>query len=547
MKCHTPFDNPTANTTQKEQSSAKAHFESVNTMEGSQKPDAANVAQKSTVTQSLESNKRQKTGTSFFYGGPDTALHPSLLHPPTQLEQENNILITESIGKKYQLAVKDYGLSVRNGRIRAKDRRITELEEDIEAKEAHLLNIEQEKEALMAFVEEQEAIAGAQATRINELITEVTESMDKPTPKDVKIRALQKELEAQRAMMKVLEDRHILDKILGRVNSMLGRKSSTTAITTAPQKAFPFMKLPSELRNNVYKHCLVSRLPIDLWPLLPHNNEGRRTRAEMLKGALKGLNVTLMRTSKQVHYETVFIMYGCNRFRFSDLGCWTVLEGFLLNLNRNCHYLTNIEIGCPDWFYTLFGKDVKDTDLNVTGIIPLMKPVLDRFKVTAGHAIGPSTNSVEAYTRALGMMLKLPNLNRFKVIVPFNAQLFMHGIYGLERMLTGTDEQLLPGAQPCSTPTRTLVFLERPFYAHQFIYGMDVDDDELMNRDMMLNRADMRNMEIQYAEYGMYDDWTSYIIDGEDGEYDVEFPEYEEEPGTVAGTLIEKLARYFWH
>jgi hypothetical protein len=54
------------------------------------------------------------------------------LRRPTQVEQENNTGMAENIAMKYQLTVKDFNIGVRDNRIRAKDERIAELENDAE-------------------------------------------------------------------------------------------------------------------------------------------------------------------------------------------------------------------------------------------------------------------------------------------------------------------------------------------------------------------------------------------------------------------------------
>ncbi|CAI6321164.1 unnamed protein product [Periconia digitata] len=118
------------------------------------------------------------------------------------------------------------------------------------------------------------------------------------------------------------------------------------------------MQLPPETRMIVYKHCLVAPRPVDFWPFVPKDPPSNLTRKDMLKANLKAFHVNLFRVSKQVHLEAVRIVYGCNKFRFSDVGCWSVLQGFLLNLSQNqsCQYLTNIEVACPKWWHVLHSK-----------------------------------------------------------------------------------------------------------------------------------------------------------------------------------------------
>ncbi|CAN9119391.1 unnamed protein product [Alternaria sp. RS040] len=67
------------------------------------------------------------------------------------------------------------------------------------------------------------------------------------------------------------------------------------------------LSLPRELRDRVYTYALVSSNPF-LWPT---------TAPESLSSKTRSINVSLLRTNKQVHNEAVDILYSQNKFLFT--------------------------------------------------------------------------------------------------------------------------------------------------------------------------------------------------------------------------------------
>lgn len=291
-----------------------------------------------------DSNKRRKTDTFFRPAQRYEALDPALVQPTSLIQQENNILITQDTGKQYQLAVKDFNVRVRDNRIRAKDERVSELEEENELKDFSLSEALLRKQELIRHAERQELLSEAQAAHIQELMSMVASDRAKLMLQDEEIHILKAQLETQQRYIKNLENRRLLDQVLEYARHLFGWAIESYDRTTI----FPLMQLPGELRNNIYKSCLVARRPIDFWPMIAEDAPSGTTRASILQENLKHINVNLLRVSRQVHKETVGILYGCNRFRFSDVGAWTVLEGFLTHLNRNCRHITNISVSCAD-------------------------------------------------------------------------------------------------------------------------------------------------------------------------------------------------------
>lgn len=63
------------------------------------------------------------------------------------------------------------------------------------------------------------------------------------------------------------------------------------------------MDLPAELRAMIYKQVLVSRRPIDLWPMVPVDALSSTTRDTTLTEDIKHINASLLRVSRQLHEE----------------------------------------------------------------------------------------------------------------------------------------------------------------------------------------------------------------------------------------------------
>lgn len=111
----------------------------------------------------------------------------------------------------------------------------------------------------------------------------------------------------------------------------------------------PFLHLPSEIRNIIYRFALVREKPIDLWPqnnrgmmchaLLPQSPldvgeiEYRRVRyQEDLLYVRERMAVGPLRTCYQIFREAVGIFWMENRFRFSGRGGWEGLLRFFLTI-----------------------------------------------------------------------------------------------------------------------------------------------------------------------------------------------------------------------
>ncbi len=83
------------------------------------------------------------------------------------------------------------------------------------------------------------------------------------------------------------------------------------------RQPFPFLRLPSELRNHIYRHLLdkANRYP-------PVNDEEEHVRLSPYTPRAKaGLDTAILATNRQVHDEAAYIFYGCQLFHTIITGC----------------------------------------------------------------------------------------------------------------------------------------------------------------------------------------------------------------------------------
>lgn len=101
-----------------------------------------------------------------------------------------------------------------------------------------------------------------------------------------------------------------------------------------------FLDLPGEIRNEIYKHCLVRDKPITPW-----------------KGAKYGLSTEILYLNSQLHHEAVYMLYALNSFnlvrRGADVWDHRVMSWFLGTIgSKNASLLRSIQINYPRvWCY----------------------------------------------------------------------------------------------------------------------------------------------------------------------------------------------------
>lgn len=116
-------------------------------------------------------------------------------------------------------------------------------------------------------------------------------------------------------------------------------------------KPFPFMRLPPEIRLQVYTHVLVQDSPIELWPHARSNTTYnssyyRKCAFEYYRRITASLY--LLRVSKLVNEEASEIFYGHNQFRFSGVNAWMVLDAFMHTIGpRHCDLIRHLIVHVP--------------------------------------------------------------------------------------------------------------------------------------------------------------------------------------------------------
>ncbi|KAI0448899.1 hypothetical protein F5B21DRAFT_518605 [Xylaria acuta] len=110
--------------------------------------------------------------------------------------------------------------------------------------------------------------------------------------------------------------------------------------TETPASFFGFLNLPSELRNGIYELMLVHQEPI-----IPRFGFFRPR-----------LTLGLLRASKAIHHEASSVLYGRNRFHFSNCGP-EVLASFLEQIGTsNAAYIRRVSIDFPDFLRLSLGR-----------------------------------------------------------------------------------------------------------------------------------------------------------------------------------------------
>jgi hypothetical protein len=482
--------------------------------------------------ENTEQVSRDRTHNSTVFLGSSEALHPSLLQPTPPVEQENHILIMQEIGKAFQLAVKDSNIEVRDNRIKSKDNQIAELDAENGLKDTMLSMATMEKRNLEELVARQSESIKYQSDELDAMQSELEETgkalKDREAAlekQDQELRSLRNKLKEAKTEIIGPKGARLVNQILRYIYSVLGAR----VIPVQPSAStFPFMRLPGELRIKIYKECLVVSRPIDFWPIRAPNGKVQSPAWNCTNG-IQQINPSLLRVSRQIHGETVGMLYGCNRFRFSDQGGWTVLLGFLRHINSNCQYLTNISVCYPDEFAEdhAFTEDLADTPALKMERASAMKAVVHSFgRQVLDSPTGPSSASLSAYLAACEILIKLSHLNQISIVVPHSLQLDTRYIDTMANALTSKDKDL--GARLNfdieASPKRILVIIRRSPIQSRFCNWVDLDDDVAMNRALFVRLCTQQGVTIKGASYGSEEELISYKVDGGEDEYDIAVP-----------------------
>jgi hypothetical protein len=465
------------------------------------------------------------------------ALDPSLVHPRSPLEQENSILLVQDIGKQYQLAVKESQLQVRDNRIKAKDAEIAALQatadhmQDQYATLAEYVRSESQKNAalenttrsLQGRVSWQTQMLEWALARMKDYEKLLQDKDSVSSKKDLELKSTEAELAHMRSQLRhaqrdaeKLSQRDFMDLLWELIKPFF-------AVPQQSKHVFPFMKLPGEIRNMVYENSLVLPRPIDFWPIIPDDAPRGTDHLTVLRQDVKHINTALMQVCRQVNHEATPILYAKNRFRFSDRGGWTILDGFLWHIGPNVNFLTSLTVTCPQWVGTVIETAYPD----MKGEMRLM---LSRFNKTVLDAPnGPSSEFNFAYKRAGDVLLKLKNLQHFNILITHDMYLQHDRVLQLADMLTDRDEFMLPTDdwQPLCKPKRSFVVIRRATHQPPVVLGRHVDCDFFMGRASLKLASTSRNddnLTIKTAEYGTSQNKVSFVIDGGEDEADVVLP-----------------------
>ncbi|KAF2116084.1 hypothetical protein BDV96DRAFT_645430 [Lophiotrema nucula] len=490
---------------------------------------------------------------SFFHHGRTEALDPSLVQPTTPLEAQNNILHVSAIGKQYQMDVKDFNIRTRDNQIRAKDHQIAQLSSEVDFQDRQIGAVAAEFQAMGDKLASKDWALAKMSNTIANRDQEIFEKGQQIQQmgaslkeQDTEIRTLFNELKSKEAEIASLRKQRIVDRILLWLQRWLGRTSVKASAIT-----FPLLQMPGEIRNRIYHCALVSRRPIDFWPIVSYSSETAFDHTgidhtTVLFQQLKEINVHLLLVSRQVYKETVGILYGCNRFRFSDRRGWTVLNGWLTHINLNCNLLTNISVAYPDWASTELmssGQPFADRHPRES---EEMRTIVRRF----GGAIidspaGPSTNPFLAFDRARDMLRALSNLNSFSFVLPHDVHILAPWTERAAKTL-GPGDETVPFTSAGERrsgggPTRSFIFIHRHYTMPRRSLHRDLDDDTVMGRNHLVALCQLHGATVKTASYGARGDKVSYIVDGGEDAYNVDVPEYIEKRAAGIGSVLKPL------
>jgi hypothetical protein len=465
----------------------------------------------------------------------------------TPTEQENRIKLIQDSGTQYQGALKDDRHRIRNNQQQAQilfngppvsiDVQFAKLREmaiDLEIKNAHLrrdiciqnqrcAQLESEVQNYQTTVKLRTEMLDwtkGEIQNLDKLLdgkkSIIAEKDSQLSEIGSEIRHTQSELRRAQKDVEYLRKRDLLDHFWDALKAFFDAPPPS-------RKTLPFLRLPAELRIMVYKDCLVVPRPIDLWPILPHDAPKGFSRLTVIREDVSHINASLLRVCRQINEETIPILYGCNRFRFSDRGGWTIMDGFFRHIGLNVSFLTNIAVTCPAWAAAVIETTVPD-------LRDEMRRTLLRF----GGAVldapgGPSSEFNFAYKSAGIVLLQLKNLKSFSIVIRHDMRLEESTIIPLCHTLTEDDDFMLPTPnwEMRSTPRRSMIVIRRSSRQPVFVAGHNVDNDIFMRRWELYLRMTLHgdeNLSLKTAKYGTSRNRLSYVVEGGEDEGDVQLP-----------------------
>lgn len=111
---------------------------------------------------------------------------------------------------------------------------------------------------------------------------------------------------------------------------------------------FPFLDLPTELRDRIYEYALVVGHPIVIFLETSWNPAERET--SELRGGLPEIlntNARLLLASKRIYAETLPILYGSNVFRLGISRPSFVAHKFMADIDPGLQYIRTLHLAGP--------------------------------------------------------------------------------------------------------------------------------------------------------------------------------------------------------
>ena len=195
-----------------------------------------------------------------------------------------------------------------------------------------------------------------------------------------------------------------------------------------PDIPFCFLKLPPEIRNQIYRYYLVLD-PIELAPKSTgsYGNIGSWKRHQRRYRYDIRPRLKLLRTNKQILQEAASIFYGENEFRFTNCKGWYVLAAFLRTIGRqNCDRLCSIAIHVP-WFGVVCDNqydDLPESRKTMTWVMNQLQSMGLEYLRWWKHF-----NMKASVARCTKILETAGRLESVKLILPDSYALFDRGLW----------------------------------------------------------------------------------------------------------------------
>lgn len=138
------------------------------------------------------------------------------------------------------------------------------------------------------------------------------------------------------------------------IRSRRDKTKKTARRSESMDDSFPIMKLPRELRDQIWKEALVPAPAIEFWPMSPSGKSNAEHPLDFLHSVTKkwrqDIAGGLLRVSKQVQEETTQILYGQNEFRFTGPNGWQVMACFFYSITAEARsYIRSVSVCADRW------------------------------------------------------------------------------------------------------------------------------------------------------------------------------------------------------